>query len=435
MAETESVPTAKNKSAIHDVPIVGVLTTSITDSWRGLLWSHPTDEELREAFDQIDTNRNGTLDKTEIADGLRHLGRSERQVQKLIDMMSSQELDFDGFKELVKPAPRPWTTMLGKVPLPNPGKIYDTPVIGNTLHTIGDMCAQPFDNSMRSVWRAQAPTSDERLANTFKHLDTRNAGTLNKKQLAKALRAWGQTEAEIKAALDGINEDEVTLHTFKILVRGKKFQPSKMNYVPIVGPAIANNIIDQCNDDYDEEDLQEVFDFFDPKKTGKLDKSDVADALWELGKSDQQVQGYVDSMEDQEELDFNGFTDLLQPKRRPYLTEVKGVTVPNVGKVHDVPVLGSVTLIAQDMAFEAYDWTAGVLSRRLSRLTDEQLKEKFDEWDTDQSGALSGKEIAKVLRSFGQSERQIKNMRTSTASKNITFEEFKVMCHVPTAAM
>ena len=68
--------------------------------------------------------------------------------------------------------------------------------------------------------------------------------------------------------------------------------------------------------------------------------------------------------------------------------------------------------------------------QKFSGLADEQVKEKFVEWDTDHSGALSDREVAEVLCSFGQSERQIKDMRTAIPREQSKASESCVSGHL-----
>jgi hypothetical protein len=57
--------------------------------------------KLREAFNKIDVDGGGTLDKEELQAALEEMGKSEEDIQRLLDNMVEDELDFDGFVELV----------------------------------------------------------------------------------------------------------------------------------------------------------------------------------------------------------------------------------------------------------------------------------------------------------------------------------------------
>ena len=62
-----------------------------------------TDESLRAAFDEIDTDRSGLLDRNELATAMRKLGKSEREVDSAMQALESSHLDFEQFKDLIVP--------------------------------------------------------------------------------------------------------------------------------------------------------------------------------------------------------------------------------------------------------------------------------------------------------------------------------------------
>merc|ERR1719238_300889 len=61
------------------------------------------DEQLKQKFDEIDTDKSGKLSAKEIAITLRKQKVSEADIAKVVGDLGSDEVDFDGFKELVKP--------------------------------------------------------------------------------------------------------------------------------------------------------------------------------------------------------------------------------------------------------------------------------------------------------------------------------------------
>jgi hypothetical protein len=61
-----------------------------------------SDLELRAYFEKIDSNGNGTLDKYEIAEAMRAMGRSEDSVRKVVLAMPEDEIDFDEFVFLAR---------------------------------------------------------------------------------------------------------------------------------------------------------------------------------------------------------------------------------------------------------------------------------------------------------------------------------------------
>mmetsp|Transcript_85732 Transcript_85732/g.227818 ORF Transcript_85732/g.227818 Transcript_85732/m.227818 type:complete len:436 (-) Transcript_85732:127-1434(-) len=409
---------------LHDVPIVGIFTSAVADSFTGLLWSPPSEDELKEVFDKQDTGRTGKLDRSGVADALRELDKSERQVQKIVDVMSEEEVDMEGFKELVVPSALPWSWHLGGVfPLPNHEKIFDTPVIGPILNATNDTLAQPVDNSLRAWRRGTYPASDHRMQMMFLEADADNSGRLDKQEIPQAMRRFFKTEYEIKCARDALEAD-VNLYEFKKMIRGAKYTPSVVNYVPMVGPALATNLLAAFDDDVPEDDQREAFEYIDKSKNGKLDKTDIAELLRELGKSELQIEKMV-ALLDEEELDFEGFKDFLQNGRsRRYIKTVSGYSVPNPAKVHDLPLVGTFTSLAQDTLVDAYSWTAGAGWKFLNKMEEEELKEKFEELDCDKDGSLTKKEVAKGLRELGMNEYDIKCCRDALTKEFVTFPEF-----------
>jgi len=321
------------------------------------------------------------------------------------------------------------------VPYPNAEKIYDVPVIGNTLYMTNDIIAQPCDNMLRSAHRSFREYSDDAMEATFKKYDTKKTGHLPKKDIAKALRGWGFTEGEIKRCLDNNPKQQISQLEFKDMVRGgPKFAPSRINYIPGVGAAVDNNI--QLAEDYSTEDLQERWDLVREESgmPAKLDKFEVAEVLRSLGKSTFQVQEFIEFMEE-EEIDFPEFQAYMEGKPRPYLTEVGGYGVPNPAKVHDVPIIGTATKLTQDVCRDTYDWTLGACFRNFSSLPKDEVKAKFDEFDNNpKNGKLSKKELHRLMRDLGKKEWEIKRVHDQMTKKEYTFDEFKEFISVSEAA-
>merc|ERR1712039_867983 len=93
-----------------------------------------TVEEEFEAFKRINKSGSGVLDKTELFDALKEMGKSDREIHELLDDVPPEGLDFEAFKELVSPSYEAYTTevsMAGaSIPVPNPRKVHDVPVLG-----------------------------------------------------------------------------------------------------------------------------------------------------------------------------------------------------------------------------------------------------------------------------------------------------------------
>merc|ERR1712110_1080045 len=95
-------PENGNGSSVHDVPIVGHFTYAFTKGFGDALgMDKKTDEELKAAFDLMDKDKGGTLDKGEIREALLAANKPEQEIEALIKGMTEDELTFDQFKELV----------------------------------------------------------------------------------------------------------------------------------------------------------------------------------------------------------------------------------------------------------------------------------------------------------------------------------------------
>jgi len=97
-------------------------------------------------------------------------------------------------------------------------------------------------------------------------------------------------------------------------------------------------------------------------------------------------------------MEFQEFDKVFHGKPRPYLTEVRGMTVPNLAKVHDLPLLGTATKLTQDVCVDSYDWTVGACLRNLFSMPEREVRDKFDEYDKEpKNGKLSKKEIHRLM--------------------------------------
>merc|ERR1712151_628311 len=138
-----------------------------------------TDEQLRVEFDKVDIDKNGKLEKSEIAKALLGLGKTEDEAKALTDSMSEEALDFDGFKNLVKPRSN-MPSMPGMPGMP----------------------AMPGFMSLK--W---GNLTDEQLRVEFDKIDIDKNGKLEESEIAKALQGLGKTEDEVKALTDSISEE------------------------------------------------------------------------------------------------------------------------------------------------------------------------------------------------------------------------------------
>ena len=87
---------------LHDVPGLGIFTSAIAENLAGLGLGNATEAELRAAFDRMDLDHGGTLDRGEIAEAMRGMGKSEREIQKLVSAMPADALTFEQFKDMMQ---------------------------------------------------------------------------------------------------------------------------------------------------------------------------------------------------------------------------------------------------------------------------------------------------------------------------------------------
>jgi len=411
-------------STVDDTFGVGIVSCAMADAFG--FFEHgkaPDEDKIKEAFTEMDTTKNGKLDKGEIAEGMRALGRSERQVQKVIDGLEAQELNFEEFKLIFLPESRPWMTELGPLPFPNREKVLDCPGVGHLMNFAGHVLCEPVDAYARSLHKGKGFT-DAQLNKEFKALNKDNK--ISKKDAAQVMRTKGaQTEMEIKQRLGGMKRDPLTLYEFKKAVRGSKFAPSTASSVPIVGEsfsAASGHHEYEADEEEGTCDLKEHWDFIilDNDQKDKLDKQLIYLLCLELGMADRSGQEICDSMQE-EEIDFEAFKTLIHdppPKE-------------GLSRVHDVPLLGSVTTLGSHAGGAAWGYTGGALSKRYQKPTDEQLQEKWDEVDTGKKKKLPKKELAKVLRALGEYESLIKTTLEKLPEDPVPYDDYKLVVQGP----
>jgi Ca2+-binding EF-hand superfamily protein len=396
---------------IHDVPVAGIFTSAVVDN----CWYGPAVVDLEAAFAKFDTAKTGKLGKQGVVDACRHVGKSERQVQKILDSMEAKDVDVDGFKQLFYPE-RPWYYWMGPIPLPNHEKVLDLPVLGNVLCTAGDVIAQPVDGVLRASWSCLNVPSDEALGRMFRDADSRGGGTLQRHEVATLMRQLGMTEVQINANVDKLYRktggNEPSLYEIRLFLYGPKFTPSLLHSVPFVGQPVSDNMLTIFdNEIIRKHDIKEAFEYVDKEKKGTLDKTEIAEVLRLLGRPESLIQTAIDQMEE-EELDYTGFTLLTRGgKARPWITSLDlgyAIPLPNPAKIHDVPIVGAVTKTTSDVLYDTYDWTCGAAFRTAFPIGEDELKETFKEADADADGKLSRKDAAKLLRSMGKKEWEIK---------------------------
>eukprot|EP00927_Polykrikos_kofoidii_P077238 TRINITY_DN741_c0_g1_i1.p1 TRINITY_DN741_c0_g1~~TRINITY_DN741_c0_g1_i1.p1 ORF type:complete len:568 (-),score=118.62 TRINITY_DN741_c0_g1_i1:283-1986(-) len=416
--------------SVDDVSFVGVFTAAGADTLGNVTRAQPTREEAVLAFKRF-ADSAGKCDQTDVANASRSLGKSERQVQKLVDAMSEPALDEDGFLDLLFPT-RPWMTKIPlgffDIPVPNVGKVKDVPVLGNVIDFTGHILAEPYDSLTRCYARSFVPPDRQlrRLFNEMKDPKTNKAS--DKKAIATAIRKRGRTETEIKEALDNVPSGGITLYEFKKAARGEKFIPSCINSVPLVGGSMSTNMLGDCA--YSEKDIEEVWDYVcnvvANSTDQKLDKTEVADVCRELGMGEHRIQKLVHSYPEEdedghippEEITLAQFNDVLEKARPYYYTS----WVPNPRKIHDVPIVGGLTGFVDDSACD----TASAVKGLFVSPSDEVVEKAFSDNVHGKEG-LSTKELRKALRAVGKTELEIKNSCKAVHGKPISLNMFKAI--------
>lgn len=438
-----------------DHPVYGHFTGFFADNFNNTLgFSKMTDEEIEVAFTEMDTKKQGFLDKDEIAEALRKKGQSEKTIQGMIDNMEEETLSKEEFKALCQGKAGEFTTSVGlfgyNATVPNFSKIHEIPVLGgltgSTHQLVKNTSYSMAGAAMGAAWHR---LSDEELEKKFKELDTDNSGTLNAKQIAAALRSLKVQEYDIKIIKETVGDSTLTLKDFKAMVRHKITGSESIHDHPVAGH-FTGFFADSFNGTFGfgqmtDAEIQAAFDKIDTKQQGFLDKGEIHDALKSQGKSDREINHLLDNMEE-DQLNFEEFSALCKGKAEEYTTSTSiggyDVTMPNWTKVHEVPVLGAFTSATHKMTkgvvgqgkglvggvVKPYSLMGTTFGAAFGNLTDAQLKEKFDEIDTEKLGKLNKNEISAVLRKMKMQEADIKGIAAAIGDDVIDFEQFKKLC-------
>jgi len=195
-------------SFLHDMPILGHYTLAARQNFRGMFAESLRDQIV--AFAMLDKDNTGVLTKTELAEALRLMGKSDREIQQAVDSAPAK-VDFDVFKELLHPPPQPYISNLGFLPVPNLRKAHDVPVFGALTQGTESL----FTSWMSTAVSVFHTPSDTDLLETFENLDKDADGELDKKDVADGLRAHGTQETEIKRVMDDLGDSAATFEEFK----------------------------------------------------------------------------------------------------------------------------------------------------------------------------------------------------------------------------
>merc|ERR1712039_156750 len=102
---------------------------------------------------------------------------------------------------LMAPAPpRQYLHWIGEsrpVPIPNPAKVHDIPVVGNATLLVQDMLVDSYSWTAGAAYKYYRGRDDEVLKAKFDEMDMSKNGRLSKKEVANALRELDMTEWQI----------------------------------------------------------------------------------------------------------------------------------------------------------------------------------------------------------------------------------------------
>lgn len=421
-------------------------TSFFADGFNGALgFGKMTPEEMKAAFDKIDKDGSGSLDKTELSDALREAGKSESDVQRMLDNMTEESLNFEEFQALIEGKAQAYTTNVSlggyDVPMPNFMKVHDIPLFGALTSATQNLVTDMASGAMGAAFgSAFGKMTDEELKEKFEQIDTDKGGTLDATEIAAALRELKCPEKDIKTIRDQVGDKQLDFEAFKALVKGLQGggdggggkPASSIHDTPGLGH-FTLFFADGFGGAFGfgkmtPEEMKAAFDKIDEDGSGTLDKTELANALRETGKSEREIQKFIDNM-NEDSLNFEEFQALLEGKAQPYTTNIGGVDVPNLAKVHDIPILGGFTSAASNLfgsvAGASMSLVGNAFGAAFGGLTEEELKAKFTEIDTDGGGTLDAKEVSVALRNLKMSEADIKKMTDSIGDGEVDFEGFK----------
>jgi len=271
---------------IHDVPGLGALTATMTES----SWASVSDHDLNDAFNKVDLDHTGALGKDGMADAMRQLGMCERQINNRVkDLPEGTSLHIDGFKELVRTKP-PSTG------LPAAGFAAMLP---NPAHIVG----------------AAASLTDEQLKDKFEEHDQNKDGLLCRSEIEAALLELGRPAEEIEEELKRIRSRELDFEHFRLLAKPPQ-KASRIHGVPVVGD-VTSRLCDTLYNNVpafkmSDAELSDAFHKFDLDGSRMLDKSEITSALQQLGKCEKSIHRLVGGMPADGLLDLEAFKALVK---------------------------------------------------------------------------------------------------------------------------
>ena len=204
---------AVTPTSIHDLPVVGHFTLA---AQQNLGAQSETRRRELAAFQRLAGER-GWVSKTELADGLRTLGKSDREVQELLDDAPQDRLDFDAYSALL--SSRSYTTNIASVPFPNLRKTHDVPLLGVVTKATEGLIKASVSTLVAAAELGSGSLSKQQLLKTFQDADVDKTGRLDRGQVEVALRTLDYPETDVSRMLASVHSD-VNEQEFMMLIHG-----------------------------------------------------------------------------------------------------------------------------------------------------------------------------------------------------------------------
>eukprot|EP00929_Paragymnodinium_shiwhaense_P104486 TRINITY_DN6894_c0_g6_i1.p1 TRINITY_DN6894_c0_g6~~TRINITY_DN6894_c0_g6_i1.p1 ORF type:complete len:998 (+),score=241.90 TRINITY_DN6894_c0_g6_i1:102-3095(+) len=262
-------------------PASGIGTLALACSEAFSSYSSLDEAILRDVFNQIDADRNGALDKEELADALNRMGKSQRWISSFLAKMTEDALDFQDFCALVR----------------------------YKCEGLGDECGPAIPVLTLCWWR----DDEEEMKAQFNELGSSRRGTLSTQDVTSALQALGKSQDEIDLVLVQLPPDELDFESFKMLANPRRQDASGLSRLSMAlskAFGYGHGLLAAMP----EGELKEVFDSINLDKRGLLQRNEVEASLETLGKAQSVVDQLVAPLGDDFALSFEEFKTLVQAK-------------------------------------------------------------------------------------------------------------------------
>lgn len=296
-------------------------------------------------------------------------------------------------------------------------------------------------DALAGAFGSFASMDDKALQASFNRIDAHSSGLVSKKRMRKYLKRLGLTSEEVRAMCDSIGDEELTFEDFKEMLQG----PSADQPVDIMrsmtswaGGALLGAFGSTAS--LSDEEIVRRFQEADLHSRGQLEPDEVAELLLRLGKTEaeirvilESIRGYATTLdelkvllrenlahldgleahtedeEDEGELWVDG-EDEDEVQRDKEGAELLMSLVPSIEEVKDMTHFLGDTLKVAFVGFAS--------------LSDEELRQKFNEIDVDSSGELNLAEVEGFLLGLGKTDIEIRIMFEGFRGLPITFRTF-----------